>query len=96
VSRIDLIGTKHPLYQGLKSVFGQAASVEERDWRFASGGSISKMLTYTECVESAKNVAVFVLFLVFAVALTRKPASSPSLAFSASITCPSTPTQPEE
>jgi hypothetical protein len=28
LSRIDLIGTKHPLYQGLKSVFGQAASVE--------------------------------------------------------------------
>jgi len=61
LSRIDLIGTKHPLYQGLKSVFGQAASVEGarlavRKW----GGSISKMLTYTECVESAKNVAVFV------------------------------------
>jgi hypothetical protein len=28
LSRINLIGTKHPLYQGLKSVFAQAASVE--------------------------------------------------------------------
>ncbi|MFZ0955832.1 MAG: hypothetical protein WAN60_05790 [Candidatus Sulfotelmatobacter sp.] len=28
LSRIDLIGTKHPLYQGLSSVFAKAASVE--------------------------------------------------------------------
>jgi hypothetical protein len=28
LARIDLIGTKHPLYQGLSSVFAQAASVE--------------------------------------------------------------------
>jgi hypothetical protein len=28
MSRIDLIGTKHPLYQGLSSVFAQTASVE--------------------------------------------------------------------
>ena len=28
LSSIDLIGTKHPLYQGLKSVFAKAASVE--------------------------------------------------------------------
>ena len=28
LARIDLIGTKHPLYQGLSSVFSRAASVE--------------------------------------------------------------------
>jgi hypothetical protein len=27
-AKIDLIGTKHPLYQGLSSVFAQTASVE--------------------------------------------------------------------
>ena len=27
-AKIDLIGTKHPLYQGLSSVFKQTASVE--------------------------------------------------------------------